>query len=214
MDWWQILLIIVGALVAGGLVGVLVSYLISLLLKKPLFQRAEASVAPAAAERPESGLRRLAGRFSQKPSAQPQETRVISPEPSQSAVAVQPATVTENPPTAPPAEETEAVEEPAIVTTELLAEVEQNLKLATNPSSGKLVPFQTKVWDLSRNGLQTLPVNVREDLTQAYVDIRLANSIIWLSTELGRRSPNLDESYTKLCGNIATRLNRVTPQLK
>ena len=59
-----------------------------------------------------------------------------------------------------------------------------------------------------------MPANLREDLTQAYVDMRLANSIVWLSTEIGHRSKNLDENYVKMCTNIAERLDRITALIK
>ena len=77
-----------------------------------------------------------------------------------------------------------------------------------------MLSFQTHAWDTSQDEVHKLPANVREDLTQAYVDMRLANSIVWLSTELGRRSQNLDENYIKLCTSIAVRLDRITLLLK
>lgn len=210
MDWWQILLIIVGSIISGLLVGILISYLISLLMKKPL-----SKTATAAAEQPGAVFGRLARRFTRSSTPEPQSAPAILTEPAGPTVTAQPTPVQVNPPEEMVAEESVVPSGQTIdVATELLDEVEQNRRLAATPSKDKLVPFQTKVWDLYRDGLQTLPVNLREDLTQAYVDIRLANSIVWLSAELGRRSPNLDESYSKLCRNIATRLDRVRPQLK
>ena len=97
---------------------------------------------------------------------------------------------------------------------DLVEEIESNRKIATEPWTGKLLSFQTHMWDTSQDEVYRLPRNLREDLTQAYVDMRLANSIVWLSTELGRRSHNLDENYMKLCDNIAVRLDRITPLLK
>jgi len=107
------------------------------------------------------------------------------------------------------------VEEPLeSIAPDLLAEVKNNRRIATEPWAGKLLSFQTHAWDTNQDEIHKLPANVREDLTQAYLDMRLANSIVWLSTELGRRSHNLDENYMKLCTNIAVRLNRITPLLK
>ena len=96
----------------------------------------------------------------------------------------------------------------------LLAEVENNRLIANEPWTGKLIPFQTYIWNSNSAELNTLPASLREDLAQAYSDIQLANSIVWLATELGRRSPNLDENYMKLCTNIAARLETITPLLK
>ena len=96
----------------------------------------------------------------------------------------------------------------------LVAEVENNRRIATEPWTGKLLPFQTGVWDTNGDKVHTLPANLRETLTQAYADMRLGNDIVWLSTELGCRSPNLDEKYMKLCTSIASRFDRITPLLK
>ena len=119
------------------------------------------------------------------------------------------------------AEEAKRAKETAVVegllesiAPDLVAEAENNHRIATEPWSDKLLPFQTRVWDARQDEVYKLPGNLREDLTQAYVDMRLANSIVWLSTELGRRSHNLDENYMKLCATIAVRLDRVKPLLK
>lgn len=210
MDWWQISLIIVGAIIGGLLVGALVSYLISLLTKKPLFR-----ATTAAPERSGSVSDKLARRSTRSSPSQPQPSPTVLAEPARPTVVAQSTPAQVNPPEEMAAEETTVSSgQAADIASGLLDEVEQNRRLAANPPTDKPVPFQTKAWDLSRDGLQTLPASLREDLTQAYVDIRLANSIVWLSAELGRRSPNLDESYSKLCRNIVTRLDRVTSQLK
>jgi chemotaxis protein histidine kinase CheA len=105
-------------------------------------------------------------------------------------------------------------EQVKIDTPGLLAEVENNRMLANEPWTGKLIPFQTYVWNTNPAELHTLPASLREDMAQAYSDIQLANSIVWLATELGRRSPSLDENYMKLCTNIAARLETIEPLLK
>jgi len=112
--------------------------------------------------------------------------------------------------------ETTAVveEQPKFTIPELLAEVENNHRIATESWAGKLLPFYTSVWDRSVEAVHTLPANLQGELRQAYVDMGLANSIVWLSTELGHRSHNLDESYIKLCTSIAARLDGVIPLLK
>lgn len=97
---------------------------------------------------------------------------------------------------------------------DLLVEVKNNLKIATEPGTNKLLPFQTQVWDVCRYEIGKLPGNHHQDLEQAYIDIRLANSIVWLSTEFSRRTPNLDENYMKLCTSITGRLDRVRPLIE
>jgi len=56
--------------------------------------------------------------------------------------------------------------------------------------------------------VHSLAVDVRDELSEAYSDMALANSITWLATEMSRRSPSLDDSYTKLRASVAARLNR------
>jgi len=112
-------------------------------------------------------------------------------------------------------ETTAGVEEPLESTAlDLLAEVENNRRIATEPWTDKLLPFQTHVWDTNQDEVHRLTPSLREDLTEAYLDMRQANDIVWVSTELGHRSHTLDEHYMKVCTRIATRLERITPLLK
>jgi hypothetical protein len=53
-----------------------------------------------------------------------------------------------------------------------------------------------------------------QDLIQLYVDISLANNVVWLATEIGHRSKELDESYMKLCSGIAERIKGIIPVVK
>jgi alpha-amylase/alpha-mannosidase (GH57 family) len=105
-------------------------------------------------------------------------------------------------------------EQPKSTVPNLFVEIENNRKIATEPWTGKLLAFQTDVWYTRLEEVRRLPANLREDLTQAYTDISLADQIVWFADELGRRSQALDEGYIKLCANIAARLDRITPQLK
>jgi len=97
---------------------------------------------------------------------------------------------------------------------DLLTELETNHRIATEPRTDELLPFKTQVWDKSQGKAHTLTANLREELAQAYLDMRQANDIVWLSTELGHRSQTLDEHYMNLCPRIATRLERVMPLLR
>lgn len=96
----------------------------------------------------------------------------------------------------------------------LFLEVKNNLALAAKPFTNMLFPFETNVWDTNPGEVDSLPADVQEELRQAYVDMRLANDIVWLATEIGRRSRNLDEGYIRLCSQITLRLDKVTPTLK
>jgi hypothetical protein len=93
---------------------------------------------------------------------------------------------------------------------DLFAEIETNRRIATKEWTGELQPFQTRAWDNRGEEVHSLAVEIRNELTEAYSDMALANSISWLSSEMSRRSPSLDESYTKLRTSVATRLNKVS----
>lgn len=88
-------------------------------------------------------------------------------------------------------------------------ELDANLIIASTPWTDKLLPFQTTVWDSKHDEDKLLITTRMQELIQLYVDIGLANNIIWMATELGHRSKELDESYTKLCKNIAERINYI-----
>ena len=92
---------------------------------------------------------------------------------------------------------------------DLLAEIEHNRRIATAEWKGELAAFQTRVWDNRGDEVHSLPAELRTELAEAYSDMSLANSITWLSTEMSRRSPSLDDSYLKLRGNVADRLNKI-----
>ncbi len=269
MDWWQIVLIVLASIIAGLLIGGLLSYLTARLLKRPLLEmpflkkretttvveeplkstapdllaelikkremmgqqakeqaKREAEAAKKVREAEKQQRKEAEQQAKEQAKREAEAARMArEAEKQQRKEAEQQAKEqakrgVETARMAREAEEregkeAEVVEAPLKSTApDLVAEVENNRQIATQPWTGKLLPFATGVWDASRDGVPALPVNLGEDLTQAYVDMRLANSIVWLATELGRRSQNLDDNYTKLCTNIATRLDKILPLLK
>ncbi len=169
MEWWQILLIILVAVVVGIIGGALVNYVIERIVKKS-----------ATTSLVEDLFGKVKGQFVKEreaSSAVKQQVKFTAAE-------------------------------------DLLGEVKNNHKIATEPVADKLLSFQTQVWDARQYEFDRLPGNLREELTQIYLDIRLANSIVWLSTELGRRSHSLDENYIKLRTTIAERLDRIKPLIE
>ncbi len=162
MAWWQIILIIVGAVVVGLVIGYLVSVLISNVIPA-LFGRRE-----TVTERP---------------------GKTVTPS---------------------------SVRPPVISNTlsSLIAEIEYNRRLSSSEWTGELHQFQTRAWDSQGDELNSLPADLRNELNEAYSDMALANSITWLSIEMKRRSPSLDESYTKLRHSISERLTRTKPKLE
>lgn len=192
MEWWQILLIGVASLLVGMLLGVLVH----LLLKRLARMRETALVVkePVVKEQ-----------LVQEPVVK--ESAVEEPMAKESLV--------QEPVVKEPAIKWPVTKEPAKVTLpDLIFEVENNIKTATQPWTGKLLPFQTHTWEVLQDTVDNVPATAQEDLKQIYVDIRLANSIVRLATEFNRRSSSLDDSYKKLCVSIAERLDRIKPLIE
>jgi hypothetical protein len=96
---------------------------------------------------------------------------------------------------------------------DFMQELENNLAVATMPWSDKLTSFQTKCWDTKHGEYEPLLTAHHQELIQLYVDIGLANNIVWLATEIGHRSKELDDSYIKLCKGIAESIKHIAPSL-
>jgi hypothetical protein len=100
---------------------------------------------------------------------------------------------------------------------DLAQELKNNLELATQTWTGELLPFQNEAWNALQaevDEVDKLPENVRDELAQAYIDVRLANSIVRLSTQFNHRSHDLNENYAKLRTSIAERLNKTKALLE
>jgi hypothetical protein len=92
---------------------------------------------------------------------------------------------------------------------DIVKELEINLSIATTLWSDKLLPFQTNSWDSKHAEDEPLLTSHIQDLIQLYIDVGLANNIVWMVTEFGHRSKELDESYMKLCASIAGRIKEI-----
>lgn len=91
----------------------------------------------------------------------------------------------------------------------LLAEFELNCKIVAEFSGDNLLPLQTDVWDAHRYSAYQVPTTLRVQLEQVYDDIHLLNNIAWLSIELGHRSSSLDGQYRKQLTSIYERLLKI-----
>ncbi len=200
MGWWQILLIIVVAIVAGVSFGVLLIYLERRFVRK----RAATSVVKEQVKdaRPSFQTQtRMRDVLQDKVTKLPTNLDVLSNRLRKRFVRKR---------------QTTSVVEKQVrdALPDLLEEVENNLKVATEPWAGELRPFETRMGDVLQDKVSKFPANLQGSLTQIYIDIRLANSIVRLSTEFQRRSANLDESYVKLCASIAEKINRIKPLIE
>jgi hypothetical protein len=90
-------------------------------------------------------------------------------------------------------------------------ELETNLTISTAIWRDKPISFKTTCWDNKPEKVEPNLASHLQDLIQLYVDISLANNVVWLATELGHRSKELDESYLKLCSGIADRIKNIIP---
>ena len=95
--------------------------------------------------------------------------------------------------------------------TAFIRELETNLTIATAPWKDRPVPFQTTCWEAKIEKVEPGKVSHLQDLIQLYADINLANNVVWLATEIGHRSKELDESYLKLSSGIAERIKGIIP---
>lgn len=100
-------------------------------------------------------------------------------------------------------------EQQNLMAPDLLAEIEHNYNIASQPLGEKLLPLETRVWEAQQHEVDKLPANLRDELQQVYNDIDSVNTLVWLSTKLRRRSPDLDKTYMMLCSIITERLNLV-----
>ena len=96
----------------------------------------------------------------------------------------------------------------------ILLELKENCKLSIESSSEKLLPFQTNTWDGNHNVLDMISADLKWELAQAYLDMYVANNIIWFFKEFDRQSPVLDEQYVKICNQISARLSKIIPTLE
>jgi hypothetical protein len=96
---------------------------------------------------------------------------------------------------------------------DLLREVEGNLTIAATAVRGKLMPFHSDALNLNRTRLLALSSEIQEDIGEAYTDMRLANTLVWLSKDMGRQSGEMESGYLELCGKISERLARAVPGL-
>jgi hypothetical protein len=89
---------------------------------------------------------------------------------------------------------------------ELMREVGDNLTIAAAAVKGKLVSFHSEIMYAHSSRLNALSSQVREDLSEAYKDIRLANTLVWLSRDMGRQSREMESGYLQLCNKISEHL--------
>lgn len=191
MVWWQGLLVVIGSAIAGVLVGLLLYYTF-LRIKKKLQQssgnrkREIPNIPNIQRTEPSTELQEVLSKYHDKRAelTRRRETLEVTSDLSR-------------------------IEKPAA-----LVEIETNLAIATTPWNGKPTPFKTEVWDKNSSEFNLLRAGLQSEITGAYIDMRLANEIVWLLTELGSKNRDVEKSYIKLCGKIAESLQSLMPTLR
>ncbi len=84
-------------------------------------------------------------------------------------------------------------------------EIRENLQVANRPWTAGIAPFKTSAWEACQG---RLPVSLQDSLAPIYADIKMANSLVWLSEGLGRKSENVNVNYLRLRNQVATGLAR------
>jgi len=230
--WWQVILIILGSIAVGSAVGFVVYYVIIQVRARAKVPRpAEVRTAPApspvtppvAAVKPSPASTvksdpapavKPAPVLAAKPDSAPAvKPGLAPPVKSDQAPPVRPSPVlAAKPDSAPTVKSTEprlGESSPA----DLIAEIDANRRVAGGAWNGKLQQFQTRAWDGRGDEVHGMPPDLRDQIAEAYSDMSLANSIVWLATEMGRRSESLDDSYLKLRVSIAVRLDQICARL-
>ena len=97
---------------------------------------------------------------------------------------------------------------------ELLVEIEHNLKTINDFSGDNLLPLRSDVWDAIRHTTYKLPINLRGQLARIYLEIHLLNQTVQFSTVLSHRSSFLDERYRKRITTIAEGLGKIKEDIE
>ena len=190
MDWWEVALLAVAGSAAGVFGGLFASR--ALWARRAGAGREFAAFVP---ERPAVPVREV-------PPVQPAPIVKTVAQPSISKIIPEPPVRIATP--APPAPGPKSP---------LLAELEIDLVIATQPWNGQVKSFATQVWNAKKADADSLEENIRQDLTEAYTDMWLANRLVWFAEDSGKVSEELGQGYLRIREKIAERLRRVLSSL-
>jgi hypothetical protein len=227
--WWQLILIVLGVCLAAAVVGSIVGYVILRAQGKtwpfsPFFFPRKYGY-PVISEKPASAAKRAEAPSPFKPAIEPLAVKPKQP-PSEAAQQARKEAnenvlrLTQNWKAAMEAQQKVPKTEPAAErfsqseTSQLMKEIGANLKIAISAKENSPVPFKTEIYDSKRGKMNSLPEDVHERLTEAYTDMRLANTLLLLSKDSNRKNNEMASGYVKLCLKIAEQLEQVMPALK
>jgi hypothetical protein len=97
--------------------------------------------------------------------------------------------------------------------TELVAEIESNLSTARAPQKDTLILFQTRVLEAENSRTDPSLPELQRVIKAAYTDMRLANTLVRMSSANQNRRPEIHNIYAGLCHTISERLEQLTISL-
>jgi hypothetical protein len=237
--WWKLILIVVGICLAAGLVGSIVGYLIlraqgrSTSFSRLFFRSRDnyriATEKPSTSSSfirgsgPKSITAQGADKLQQAPAGAARQARREADENvlkvtrnwKTAMEAREPTDKAEAKPYQPVKNaEPNLVQKTGTYTSQLEIEIEGNLKIASTAREENPETFKTAEYDSKRGKINSLPTEIQERLTEAYTDMRLANTLVQLSKNANRRNNEMAVGYMRLCLKIADQLERVIPELK
>jgi len=96
----------------------------------------------------------------------------------------------------------------------IILELEKNIEIATVPVTEVLVKFQMDIWNTHRSEFEKFNSAILGELTRAYVDMLLANNMVWMLNEFGSTNQNSLDDYLRLRIKISERLQKIMPEVK
>jgi len=96
----------------------------------------------------------------------------------------------------------------------ILVELNTNAALAKQPFQGRLVPFETKMWDDHKGEILALPEDTQAALHQVYIYVQQANALVQSNLRLPYGRGYYDGDYKKKCGEIADKAKIATELLR
>lgn len=96
----------------------------------------------------------------------------------------------------------------------ILVELDTNMALAKQPFQGRLVPFETKMWDDHKGEILALPEDTQTALHQVYIKVQGANALVQSNLQLSYGLGYYNKEYQEKCNEIAGRTEKAIELLR
>jgi hypothetical protein len=98
--------------------------------------------------------------------------------------------------------------------TDLIVELDYNLRIINEFDGRKLLPLQNRAWLAHLFSNNKFPIDLEHQLEQVYIDISLWNNMLWISTELSHQTDFSNQRYQESLFNISERLKKIRQIIK